>query len=104
MAIWFFAPLRPYPDVELALVMIACPCLMNAIQFWVQDSFLKKDVRSDRTLAAPTSPDKAMNQLSQNTPVNDTDSEEEHSVDTLESATQDNVSTATEPDTLNSVI
>ncbi|TYZ65138.1 hypothetical protein PybrP1_007454 [[Pythium] brassicae (nom. inval.)] len=58
LAAWAFAPLRPYPRVELALVMIACPVLMNALQFWVQDSFLKKDVRDDCMLVA-TSTSKA---------------------------------------------
>lgn len=58
VAMWVFAPLRPYPRVELALVMIACPCLMNALQFWIQDSFLKKDVRDDCVLVA-TSTSKA---------------------------------------------
>lgn len=52
LAAWAFAPLRPYPRVELALVMIACPVLMNALQFWIQDSFLKKDVRDDCVLVA----------------------------------------------------
>lgn len=55
LAMWVFAPLRPYPRVELALVMIACPCLMNALQFWIQDSFLKKDVRDDCVLVASSS-------------------------------------------------
>lgn len=55
LAMWVFAPLQPYPRVELALVMIACPCLMNALQFWIQDSFLKKDIRDDCVLVASTS-------------------------------------------------
>jgi hypothetical protein len=57
-ALWLFAPLQPYPRTELAIVMIACPCLMNALQFWVQDSFLKKDARADHVLAATRSPEK----------------------------------------------
>lgn len=60
LAIWLFTPLRPYPRVELALVMIACPCMMNAVQFWIQDSFLKKDVRDESTLVASSAtPDNA---------------------------------------------
>lgn len=57
-AVWLFTPLQAYPDVELAVVMIACPCLMNALQFWIQDSFLKKDVRDESILvdAASASP------------------------------------------------
>ncbi|KAH7467123.1 hypothetical protein PRIC1_011167 [Phytophthora ramorum] len=46
-AVLLFKPLEKHPEVELALVMIACPCLMNALQFWVQDNFLKKDVRDE---------------------------------------------------------
>ncbi|ETV75168.1 hypothetical protein H257_10385 [Aphanomyces astaci] len=46
-AVWVFAPLEAHPRVELVVVMIACPCLMNALQFWVQDSFLKKKAKYD---------------------------------------------------------
>ncbi|RHY26105.1 hypothetical protein DYB32_007869 [Aphanomyces invadans] len=31
---WLFDPLSNYPKVELLFVMVACPCLMNALQFW----------------------------------------------------------------------
>ncbi|KAE8889741.1 hypothetical protein PF010_g6907 [Phytophthora fragariae] len=51
-AVLLFKPLEKHPEVELALVMIACPCLMNALQFWVQDNFLKKDVRDESFLVA----------------------------------------------------
>lgn len=53
-----FKPLDQSPDVELAIVMIACPCLMNALQFWIQDNFLKKDVRDESFIVAqvPASP------------------------------------------------
>ncbi|KAF1319420.1 Myotubularin-like protein, partial [Globisporangium splendens] len=54
LAMWVFTPLQPYPRLELALVMIACPCLMNALQFWIQDSFLKKDIRDECELVAST--------------------------------------------------
>ncbi|RLN88229.1 hypothetical protein BBJ28_00001573 [Nothophytophthora sp. Chile5] len=53
-AVWLFKPFQNSPDVELALVMIACPCLMNALQFWIQDSFLKKDIRDESFLVAQT--------------------------------------------------
>ncbi|EQC25459.1 hypothetical protein SDRG_16678 [Saprolegnia diclina VS20] len=43
-----FEPLRDFPRTELILVMIACPCLMNGLQFWVQDSFLKKKAKYER--------------------------------------------------------
>lgn len=52
LAVLLFKPLEKYPDVELALVMIACPCLMNALQFWIQDNFLKKDVRDESFIVA----------------------------------------------------
>lgn len=29
--------------LELLLVMIAVPFVMNIVQFWIQDTFLKKD-------------------------------------------------------------
>lgn len=35
IAIWLFEPLDDHPRAELVIVMIACPCVMNAIQFWV---------------------------------------------------------------------
>ena len=34
--------LQPNPKAELLIVMIACPCLMNMLQYWIQDTFLKK--------------------------------------------------------------
>jgi hypothetical protein len=36
VANWLFEPLSKYPRAELLLVMIACPCFMNAMQFWVR--------------------------------------------------------------------
>lgn len=39
---WLFEPLRNQPRAELLVVMIACPCIMNAAQFWIQDNFLKR--------------------------------------------------------------
>ncbi|KAG7386958.1 hypothetical protein PHYPSEUDO_014942 [Phytophthora pseudosyringae] len=51
-AVLLFKPLDKHPEVELALVMIACPCLMNALQFWIQDNFLKKDVRDESFIVA----------------------------------------------------
>ncbi|KAL3672925.1 hypothetical protein V7S43_002227 [Phytophthora oleae] len=53
-AVLLFKPLDKHPEVELALVMIACPCLMNALQFWIQDNFLKKDVRDESFIVAQT--------------------------------------------------
>lgn len=49
---WLFQPLVNHPEMELMIVMIACPCLMNALQFWIQDNFLKKNNgESDSMLA-----------------------------------------------------
>jgi hypothetical protein len=39
-----FHSLRGYPFAELVLVMIVCPSFLNVVQFWIQDSFLKRDV------------------------------------------------------------
>lgn len=36
-----FYPVRTHPKVELLIVMIGCPLVMNMVQFWIQDSFLK---------------------------------------------------------------
>ena len=44
LAEWMFEPLESHPRVELVIVMIACPCLMNGAQFWMQDNFLKKKI------------------------------------------------------------
>ncbi|TMW67660.1 hypothetical protein Poli38472_011280 [Pythium oligandrum] len=72
-AIWLFTPLQPYPRTELAIVMIACPCLMNAFQFWVQDSFLKKDIRADCELASSASPGKPATSKNKETKKGDDD-------------------------------
>jgi hypothetical protein len=45
-----FAGINRYPKFELVLVMFITPLVMNAIQFWVQDSFLKKDVNEERIM------------------------------------------------------
>ena len=34
-------PLDPHPELELVVVMICVPMVLNIFQFWVQDSFLK---------------------------------------------------------------
>ncbi|KAF1794026.1 Store-operated calcium entry regulator STIMATE [Phytophthora cactorum] len=39
-----FHSLRGYPFAELLLVMIVCPSFLNVVQFWIQTSFLKRDV------------------------------------------------------------
>ena len=42
------SPLTPYPKVELVLVMLVVPALMNAVQFWIIDSFIKKKKASEQ--------------------------------------------------------
>ncbi|GLE00862.1 hypothetical protein PINS_up009659 [Pythium insidiosum] len=39
-----FHPIQAYPFAELFLVMVVCPTFLNVVQFWIQDSFLKRDV------------------------------------------------------------
>ncbi len=39
----------PDPDVELVVVMIFAPMIMNMIQFWVQDNFLKAKTPQEAT-------------------------------------------------------
>ncbi|ETW06287.1 hypothetical protein H310_02580 [Aphanomyces invadans] len=38
-----FRPLAGHPFAELVLVMIVIPSFLNVVQFWIQDSFLKRD-------------------------------------------------------------
>lgn len=38
-----FAPLQGHPHLELVVVMIGGPCLLNIFMFWACDVFLKKD-------------------------------------------------------------
>ncbi|KAK1942643.1 Store-operated calcium entry regulator STIMATE [Phytophthora citrophthora] len=35
-----FYPVHNHPKIELLIVMIGCPLVMNMVQFWIQDSFL----------------------------------------------------------------
>ena len=36
-----FAPLQADPKVELVVVMVVGPCLLNALQFWVTDNIIR---------------------------------------------------------------
>ncbi|RHY33971.1 hypothetical protein DYB32_001253 [Aphanomyces invadans] len=45
-AAWVFAPLEGHPRVELIVVMVACPCLMNALQFWVKRPYVSNNFTS----------------------------------------------------------
>lgn len=40
-ALWASSPFKDHPHTELVVVMVVCPFLMNATQFWIQDNFLK---------------------------------------------------------------
>eukprot|EP01016_Furgasonia_blochmanni_P024316 TRINITY_DN2620_c0_g1_i6.p1 TRINITY_DN2620_c0_g1~~TRINITY_DN2620_c0_g1_i6.p1 ORF type:complete len:214 (-),score=44.62 TRINITY_DN2620_c0_g1_i6:402-1043(-) len=35
--------LKTFPNLKLVIVMVIIPCVMNTVQFWVQDNFLKKN-------------------------------------------------------------
>lgn len=39
---WFLSPVSHYPKVELAIVMIIIPLVLNVFVFWVTDNFLMK--------------------------------------------------------------
>lgn len=39
---WLFRPVRDSPHAELLIVMVMVPSVCNILQFWVQDSFLKR--------------------------------------------------------------
>ena len=46
-----FYPVHNHPKIELLIVMIGCPLVMNMVQFWLQDSFLMdKRQRSNEEL------------------------------------------------------
>lgn len=38
---YLFEPIQRYPNLELILVMIIIPFILNVVQFWIQDNFLK---------------------------------------------------------------
>ena len=47
---WLFGPLQQYPNIELVIVMILCPWLLNTFQMWIFDYILKsKNNNSDIT-------------------------------------------------------
>lgn len=45
---FLFSALVLYPRIELVVVMIIIPCVLNVVQFWVQDSYLKKQAPEKR--------------------------------------------------------
>lgn len=43
--------LEPYPQAELVFVMVLVPLVMNCMQFWVQDTFLKDKAQQAKSIA-----------------------------------------------------
>ena len=41
-AAWLFKPLADRPDVELLVVMVLCPWILNTVQFWILDTILMR--------------------------------------------------------------
>ena len=37
---YIFSPLELNPKMELVVVMIVCPCVLNVVQYWLLDNFL----------------------------------------------------------------
>lgn len=40
---WVLAPFQINPHIELFYIMVFLPCVLNAIAFWVTDSYLQKE-------------------------------------------------------------
>jgi hypothetical protein len=43
IAAFIFYPVKNNPEIELTIIMVVIPLVMNALMFWVQDNFLKKN-------------------------------------------------------------
>ncbi len=58
---YMFHSLQSQPELELVLVMIVIPAVLNTVQFWITDTFLKQQVPSSSSSSpnnsspAPTS-------------------------------------------------
>jgi len=51
-----FGPVQPYPNVELVIVMVACPCFLTMLQMWLFDHFLKDhSIKANPLLASGNS-------------------------------------------------
>jgi hypothetical protein len=60
IAVFLIGWIQPYQTLELILVIIIVPVIMNGLAFWIQDNFLmKKDLR-------PVSPETATSMLGDN--------------------------------------
>ncbi|KAG9406818.1 hypothetical protein AC1031_003145 [Aphanomyces cochlioides] len=68
LAEWIFSPLANYPKVELVIVMVACPVLMNGLQFWIQDNFLKKPVPEMDSVPSEVDEDEELSEKCQSPP------------------------------------
>jgi hypothetical protein len=42
VAMFLIGWITPYETLELILVIIVIPVIMNGLAFWIQDNFLKK--------------------------------------------------------------
>jgi len=42
VAVFLIGWIQPYETLELILVIIIVPVIMNGLAFWIQDNFLKK--------------------------------------------------------------
>lgn len=42
IAVFLIGWIQPYQTLELILVIIVVPVIMNGLAFWIQDNFLKK--------------------------------------------------------------
>ncbi|KAG5180602.1 vacuolar membrane protein-domain-containing protein [Tribonema minus] len=45
LSTWLFSPVAKHPDVELTIVMIVCPWILNALQFWIMDNMVSMSNR-----------------------------------------------------------
>lgn len=47
---WIFSPFQSHPKEELIVVMILCPWLLQTLQFWLFDQFLKGRASEEGTV------------------------------------------------------
>lgn len=58
VAQWLERPLLPYPNLELVLVMVFTPILLNILFFWVVDNLIKRSHRVSPSSSHPHGDDK----------------------------------------------
>lgn len=44
---YLFWPLKEFPELELVLVMVLIPTVLNIFQFWITDAFIKRQVEEE---------------------------------------------------------